>query len=142
MPPKNMTSVARNTHMPSLAASRCCARSVKCSCRECRSTASLMDKAAAPLPSDNAFLPENVNVLGQLIVVVGVPGHDGRLGEVVSGRRRGGSPLQPGGVPWVASYALAMTQGPGEINERQQVTDAKDGRAGARSEEASCRERV
>src|SRR5437773_6740866 len=81
-PPKNMISVTRNTHMPSVAASRCCSAESKwwaCAAMALDGTMGL------PRPG----------------VLVGAVGHDRRLLEVLGGGRRGGSTLQAAHAPRV-----------------------------------------
>src|SRR6185312_16875613 len=80
IPPKNMTSVMRKIHIPSVDASFCCATVSNCS----RSA------------SDSASLC-NFGLHGG--VVVRLMRHDGNLFEIVSGRRRGGLPLKTCCIP-------------------------------------------
>src|ERR1700739_1024711 len=104
MPPKNMTSWARNTHMPRLAAFFCCSlvvkwcRSAGCS-RACSSTT-----GGLVCNGDLLFLRN----LGQVVIVIGFPGHDRLLIEVEGRGRRVGLPLQAGSVPWVRGRPLAV----------------------------------
>src|SRR6185437_14694359 len=110
-----MISVAMNTHMPSCAASDCCALSAYCSCNR-------------PL---NIRLSEVHPILGGVaavarIVAVGHLRDDRRAREVLLGRRRGGPPFEPGGAPGIGAGALAVEQRPGEIKEREHVGDGKD----------------
>src|SRR6185437_7581856 len=107
MPPKNMISVIRNTHMPMAEASRCCSMSSKW----CRSSW----VARAWLLSDNGDL------LGKLVVVVCLPGHDGCLFKVIGGRRRGRLPLQAGRAPGIVPGLLPVAQRPQEVHHGQQV---------------------
>src|ERR1035441_5684195 len=102
MPPKNITSWARNSHMPRLAAFFCC-DSVAKWCRSagfsCACSFSCPGSAAAGLVGNgNLLLLRN---LAQFIVVVGFPGHDRLLLKVGGWRRRGNHPLQGGGIPWI-----------------------------------------
>src|SRR5579872_4002760 len=107
MPPKNMISVIRNTHMPMEDASRCCSMSSKW----CRSSW----VARAWLLSDNGDL------LVKLVVVVSLPGHDGCLFKVIGRRRRGGFPFQARRSPGVVPGFLPVPQGPQEVHHGQQV---------------------
>src|SRR5258707_115757 len=123
-----MISVARNTHMPRLEASRCCWGSAKwckssggCSSSWCRPTTVL---------SGNGDLLAVRSV--QLLVVVGLPGHDGFVFEVEGWRRRGGFPFESGGVPRTVRCRLAIAHGPKEINHGQQISDAENGCARSR----------
>src|SRR6185312_11104678 len=90
--PKNMTSVAMNTHMPSCAVSACCALSVYCSCRR---PLNIRFSEAQPILSDIAAIAR--------VVAVGHLRYEGRAREVVLGRRRGGPPFEAGGPPGVGS---------------------------------------
>src|SRR5713226_2834875 len=128
MPPKNMTSWARNTHMPRLAAFFCCSsvakwcRSAGFSCACSSTTARLVS---------NGALPHFWNV-SDLVVVIGFPGHDRLLVEV-EGRGRGvGLPLQASGVPWIGRGRFAVAHGPHEVDHGQQIPDGENGRAGCR----------
>src|SRR5512146_232931 len=107
MPPKNMISVIRNTHMPMEEASRCCSMSSKW----CRSSW----VARAWLLSDNGDL------LGKLVVVVSLPGHDGCFLKVIGWRRRGRFPLQARRSPGIVPGFLAVAQRPQEVHHGQQV---------------------
>src|SRR6185437_1746960 len=117
MPPKNMISVIRNTHMPMEEASRCCSMSSKW----CRSSW----VARAWLLSDNGDL------LGKLVVVVGLPGHHRSHFKVVGGWRGGRLPLQSGRSPGIVARQLAVAQRPQEIDHGQQVADRQN--SGSRS---------
>src|SRR5512146_2177007 len=108
MPPKNMISVIRNTHMPMEEASRCCSMSSKW----CRSSW----VARAWLLSDNGDL------LGKLVVVVRFPGHYRGFVKIVSRRRRCRLPLQPGGAPGIVARLFAVAQRPQEVHHGQQIS--------------------
>src|SRR3954451_10057644 len=112
-----MISVTRKIHMPSVVDSRCCSMFAKWCCSECWATASV--------------LTANGDLLRHLVVFVGFPRYDGSFIEVESRRRRGGHPFQSNGVPWIVAGQCAVTQRPQQINERQQVSDSKDGSARA-----------
>src|SRR5690242_3808270 len=111
IPPKNMISVTRNTHMPMEEAPLCCSMFSKW----CRSSW----VARASLLSDNRDL------LGQLVVVIGLPGHYRSLFKVVSRRRRCRLPFQSGSAPGVVARFLAVAQRPQEIHHRQQISHRK-----------------
>src|SRR5580658_7037588 len=122
MPPKNMTSVARNSHMPSDAASRCCSASTKW----CRSS--------GPCCSTAIGLSLNIHLRGSrnLFVVVGFPRHFWLFLEIESGRRRSGLPLQTSRAPRVIRGNFPVTHGPQEINHGQNVSDRQNGRTRGR----------
>src|SRR5579863_3630602 len=112
MPPKNMTSVMRKTHIPRVEASFCCSAVSNCSRR-----ASVSTWASANfdhLPHYGA-------------VIVGFVGHHRDLVEVVNRRRRGRLPLKTGSAPWVRSGDLPEPQGPDEINHGNDVAHGQHG---------------
>src|ERR1700674_808039 len=129
MPPKNMTSWARNTHMPSLAAFFFCpavakwCRSAGFSCAGSSTTARLVCNG------DLLLIRNLLRNLAHLVVVIGFPGHDRLLVEVEGRGRRVGLPLQAGGVPWVRRGRLAVAHGPHEVDHGQQIADGENGRA-------------
>src|SRR6188768_3937364 len=134
-PPKNMISVTRNTHMPSVDASACCSMLSKWCCRYgwC---------GAWPAPAawtatgagycgncSRSSLSDNADLMARS-VLVGSVRHDGRRREILGRRRRGNLPLEAARAPRVVPGERRVLQGPGEIDHRDQVADAKDGRAG------------
>src|SRR5207247_11101696 len=66
---------------------------------------------------------------------VGRSSHDRGFIEIVFRRRRWRLPFQSGRAPRIRSSDTAVFQRPEKINQRQQITDAKDGCA-------RCREHV
>src|SRR5438270_1987807 len=104
MPPKNMISVTKNTHIPMLEASRCCSRSEKW----WRSTRFAM----------TVWLFANRDLLRELVVVVGFPGHHWGFFEVKSRRWGGSHPFQPRSGPRIVCGQLSVTQRPQEVNHR------------------------
>src|SRR5258706_3059046 len=120
MPPKNITSVARKTHIPSQEAWCCCSRSSNCSW-------------TAPA-SDAGALTEFINFFGLLFVGVGRVRHARRRVEVVRRRRRRRLPFEPPRLPWVGARDRAVAERPEEINERQHVADGEDRRARRRQD--------
>src|SRR5579871_6341012 len=115
MPPKNMISVTRNSHMPSVAVSRCCSMSAKWWRREC---------AANDLSANVRLLALRI---GTVAVIVCFPGHHRRFLKIVGRRQRGGLPFQAGGVPGIVAGGFAVTQRPEEVDHRQDVADSKNG---------------
>src|ERR1700733_685507 len=107
MPPKNMTSVMRKIHMPSVEASLCCAAVSNCS-RSASVCSSLC----------------NFGLHGR--VIVRLVSHNGDLIEIVRGRRRGDLPFQTGCAPWVGPGDRAIFQRPGEIDGGQQISDGQN----------------
>src|SRR5579864_5152372 len=122
MPPKNMISVARNSHMPREAASRCCSASTKwCSSSgRCCSTATGL--------SLNGHLRRSRN----LFVVVSFPSYFRRFIEIESGWRRRSFPFQARRSPRVIFCDFPVTHGPQEINHGQNVSDGQNGRTRGR----------
>src|SRR6266852_6071791 len=115
MPPKNMTSWARNTHMPRLAAFFCCSSVAKW----CRSAG-----FSCAGSSTTARLVRN----GDLLLLRNLA----HLVEVEGRGRRVGLPLQACGVPWVRRGRLAVAHGPHEVDHGQQIADGENGRARGR----------
>ena len=115
--------------MPRLAASRCCcarrsgAAAPGCALRSCCSPTTVAIGQREP--------PAVCGCI-QLFVVVGFPGHDGLFVEIERRRRRGGLPLQAGGVPGIVRSRLAVAHRPQEINHGQQISHAEHGCAGGR----------
>src|SRR5271170_5716068 len=119
MPPKNMISVARNSHIPSVAASRCCSASTKwCS-------------SSGPCCSTATGLSLNIHLRGSgnLFVVISFPRHFRLLIEIESGRRRRRLPFQAGRAPGVVADDFPVTHGPQEIHHGQNVSDRQNGGA-------------
>src|ERR1700681_3083971 len=126
MPPKNMTSWARNTHMPRLAAFFCCSSVAKW-CRSAGFSCACSSTAAGLVCNGDLLLLRLLRNLANLVVVIGFPGHDGLLVEVKGRWWRVGLPLQACGVPWVRRGRLAVAHGPHEVDHGQQVTDGENG---------------
>src|SRR6266852_7130515 len=119
MPPKNMTSWARNTHMPRLAAFFCCSSVAKW----CRSAgfSCAGSSTTARLVCNGDLL--RLRYLAHLVVVIGFPGHDRLLFEVEGRGRRVGLPLQAGGVAWIRRSLFAVSHRPHKVDHGQQVAD-------------------
>src|ERR1700687_732445 len=122
MPPKNMISVARNSHMPSEEASRCCSMVAKW----CFS-AGLCCSAAIGLYA-TAHLLGSWNVL----VVVSFPIDNRGFIKIVSRRRRRRHPLQTGSAPGIIGSDFPVAHGPQEINHGQKIPNRENGRPGGR----------
>src|ERR1019366_5834589 len=119
MPPKNMISVLRNSHMPKEAACCCCPISRKW----CRSSGLCCSMAAGLSLNRHLLRGWNIGV------VVSLPSDDRSFLKVESGGRRTGHPLQPGSAPGIVLRDLAVTHGPQEIHHGQNISDGQDGRA-------------
>src|SRR5580698_4054667 len=117
MPPKNIISVARKSHMPREAASRCCSASTKW----CNSS--------GPCCSTAIGLSLNIHLRGSgnLFVVVCFPRYFWLLIEIESGWRRRGLPLQASCAPGVVRGDFPVAHGPQEIHHRQNVSDRQNG---------------
>src|SRR5678809_1760546 len=113
MPPKNMISVTKKTHIPITEASVCCSMVAKwcCSPGWCAARVGLL--------SLNGDLLE-------LVVVVGFPGDGRNLVKVRSGRWRSRHPFQASGTPWVIICNLPVAHRPQEIHHREQGADRQD----------------
>src|SRR5260370_39353871 len=104
MPPKNMISVTRNIHIPSVEASFGCS--------------AVSNGCSSALEAD---------MLGSFSrIVIGGFVHHGLHVEVVGGWRRGGLPFQSLGSPWIRWSSLAPFQRPEEIRHRQRISQSKD----------------
>src|SRR5579859_7338103 len=123
MPPKNMISVMRNTHMPREAASFCCSILSKWCCSMGWCAACSGASWITTVRSDKCCLP----FLG---VIVDFFGHDRGYIEIVQRRRRRGLPLQAGCTPGIVACYLAEAQRIQKINHGQQVSDSEDGSSG------------
>src|SRR3954454_14252980 len=100
-PPKNMTSVARNIHMPRFEATCCCSRSSNWGMRIALAFSSIV-----------AVVDDLMGILRLFgRVCVRPDGHHGRLLEVVDRRRRVGLPLKSGRPPGVGARGGRLTQG-------------------------------
>src|SRR5687767_3442580 len=141
-PPKNMISVTRNTHMPSVEASACCAMSSKwCwsfgwwACDDSMSCGLpgpwMATRPGRPCVGACEYPSDNSNLLARRVLVRAVR-HDRRHREVLGGRRRGDLPLEPLGAPRVVRRLLALEERVREIDHRQHVTDRQHGRSSGR----------
>src|SRR6266542_4348075 len=124
MPPKNMISVTRNSHMPKVEVAFCCSRSAKWCfrfglCWTC-STATWLSGNFNPLRWRRV----------DLVVVVGFPGHHRRLVEVKCRRRRRSHPLESRGAVGVRPRIRTILQAPDQVDHRQQEAHCKNGCAG------------
>src|SRR5438445_13867672 len=103
MPPKNMISVSRKTHIPSVALLTCCSLSSNwCATWEVRSIA------------------RSANDFSLLFFRVGVCflGHDGSLVKVEGGGRRFPDvPLEALGAPWLLRRTPPVLHLPGNIDQ-------------------------
>src|SRR6266850_4221304 len=108
MPPKKRISVARNVHMPSVAADFCCAMSSNCSAIAVWASGMLQ------------FL------LGFGGVLVRRTGDDWDFFEIMFRRGGGGLPFETGCVPGIGGSFLAVFQRPNEIDYRQKIPDAEN----------------
>src|SRR2546425_13214191 len=108
MPPKNITSVARNIHMPSSAASFCCSASSNW-CATCSMAAAW-----------------SANPLLRAGVVVGRARDDRGPLEVLARRRRRRLALETGRVPWVGRRRLAEEERPDRGAHGNQEAEAPD----------------
>src|SRR5208337_824867 len=130
MPPKNMISVTRNSHMPSEAAFFCCCASAKW-----WSSAGLWASCSIVVTGPVvAWLSCNGSLqflrCWNLVVVISFPGHDRRLLKIKSRRRRRGLPLQAGSVPGIGFSNGPVTQRPEQVDHGQQVADGEHAGAG------------
>src|SRR3954464_10983582 len=99
MAPKNNTSVARNAHMPRVAASFCCGISSNCSCRAAEASAISVVPFFLLRVGRSVCLQFPFGFLGGILI--GRFRDDGSFEEIVFGRGRGGLPFKAGGFPWI-----------------------------------------
>src|ERR1700674_165263 len=97
MPPKNMISVTRNIHIPSVEASFCC------------SAVSNWWSSALVLDTLGSFPG----------IIIGGLVHHGLYREIIGGRRRGRFPFQSLGSPRIRRSAISPFQRPKEVGHRQ-----------------------
>src|SRR5271154_5251335 len=121
MPPKNMISVTRNSHMPSEAAFFCCCASENwwTSAGLCASCSMVVSVPVVDWLSCNGSL--QFLRCRNLVVVIGFPRNYGGLVEVKRGRWRGGLPLQTRRAPGIGFRDRPIAQGPQEVDHRQQI---------------------
>src|SRR5271169_5303798 len=67
-----------------------------------------------------------------LVVVIGLPCHHGRLVKIKGGRRRRSLPFQAGGSPGIRVYDRSVPQRPDEVDHRQQIAGGEDASARGR----------
>ena len=114
MPPKNMISVTRNSHMPSEAAFFCCWASAK-----------WWSSAGRVRHVSSLTIAQRLRFgLWNLVVVVSLPGHDGRLIKIE--RWAEGMVFHSSPAAFHGLFGdRAVAQRPQEVNHRQQVTDGQ-----------------
>src|ERR1043165_5586157 len=105
MPPKNMISVTRKSHMPSCLASCCCSAASKWCATECASSAKDGLQLLQLLRAERL----------ERLVVVGVVRHDRRGCEVLGRGRRRRLPFEAGRTPGVCRRERAVAQRPEEV---------------------------
>src|SRR5215469_12720711 len=115
MPPKNMISVMRKTHMPITAVSVCCSMLAKWWRRSglCSTTAGVL--------SLNGSLLE-------FVIVIGFPGHGWSLVEIKGSGWRADLPFQTGSAPGIVGRGFSVTHRPEEIHHGQQISHRQDRR--------------
>src|SRR5215212_2834716 len=102
-PPKNISSVARKAHMPSVAASFCCAESSNWCAR--------FGFAACKRYLD-------------FVILIRRTGNDRDLVKILRRRRAGRLPFQAGGFPGIGPGRLAVPERPEQITQRNDVADS------------------
>src|SRR5579862_6367454 len=134
MPPKNMISVTRNSHMPSEAAFFCCCASAKWWSKAglCASCSIVAVPAAAPgvglvCNGSLQFLRRR-----NLVVVISFPGHNRGLIKIKCWWRRRRLPLEPCRSPRIRARDRAVFQRPEQINHGQQIADGEHTGSGGR----------
>src|SRR5438874_4653796 len=111
MPLKNNTSVARNTQMPSVAASACCG--IVANCGSGRGTESAGSGIHRAVLRDRDA--------GIRVVFVGASRYGRGVRKIMLGRWRLRLPFEPGCLPWVGRGARSAEERPGQVEQRHQV---------------------
>src|SRR5581483_5227172 len=112
MPPKNMTSVIRNIHIPSVDASFCWWAVSNCS-----RSASVFTSASL----------DNFDFLsGHSAVVVRLMCNHWNLFKIMGGRWRRRLPFQTAGPPRVGAGHFSITERPGQINGRYNIAEGEN----------------
>src|SRR6476659_4966235 len=127
-PPKNMISVTRNVHMPSVDASICCAMLSKWCCRygwcgvwPC--PAGWMATGAGNC--GNCSCSDNADLMARSVLVRPVR-HDRGGREVLSRRRRGDFPLEAAATPGIRPRERRVLQRPDEVDLVNEVAAAEN----------------
>src|SRR5271156_82636 len=122
MPPKNIISVSKKSHMPKVEVSFCCSRFAKW-CRrygECSCSACASGWVAIAWLSNGLHLM--FGLVCQPLVVVGFVVDHRRLDKVFRQRRRLYLPLQPRCLPGIRPRDLAVLERPSQVEQRKHVT--------------------
>src|SRR5215212_8371976 len=136
-PPKNRISCATKNHMPRVEASCCWPMSSKWCCRNGWWWTGGSSSSSKP----GCCRSYNVGLLGILRlfhrleecgVVVRFPGDDRGFVEVLLRRRRRRGPFQSDCAPRIRTGLSPELERPGQIDERQEVTDSEHRRTGGR----------
>src|ERR1700683_170936 len=109
--------------MPNVTASRCWSASTNCSSTGASGISSV----------GMAFLCWGIFRI-EILVVVGLTRHDGNLGEIVLGWRRGRLPFETGGAPGVWWGFRSPNQRIQKVGGRQKVTEGQDTRSECRAD--------
>src|SRR4051794_26306192 len=130
----NITSVARNNHMPSVPDSSCCSRSLKwwatcpCPCEStcvCISPSVLGECGVTPVTGRDG-LDSSGTLRLHVRVVVRLLRDDRGFLEVLRDRRAFGLPFKAGRLVRVRAGVGAPLERPEEIAQRQRITDRQD----------------
>src|SRR5262245_48562248 len=121
-----MTSVARKTHMPNVAAECCCSRSWNCSSSRSRArTECLSVRRSAGVNREFSRL-----ILRLFEVIFVRTANDlGRFGKIVDRRRRRSLPFQPRRAPRIGPCPPAVIKRQQEVTQREHVTCRENRRA-------------
>src|SRR6202022_804508 len=115
MPPKNITSVARKSHIPSEAVSRCCSALAKWCSRAGLSCSACSARTGLSLKG-------HLFGQGKVLVVVGLPSDFRRLVEINRRGRRLSRPFEPRGGPGILARQFSVPQRPKQINHGQKIS--------------------
>src|SRR5207302_8282196 len=132
MPPKNIISVSRRSHIPKVRASRCCScvskwcrccGSITCSCSAATAVSCVCGCVTTVALSNGRHLL--CGLVFEPFVVIGLMVHDRNLDKVFSQRRRLNLPLETRRLPRIVPGNGAILQRPPQIQQREHIPDAK-----------------
>src|ERR1700734_533910 len=128
-----MISVNRKSHIPKVAASRCCSSvskwclccgSATCSCSAATAVSCVCGCVATIALSNGRHLV--CSLVREPLVVIRLMIHDRNLDKVFGQRRRLNLPFKSRSLPWIVTCNLAILQRPPEVKQRQHIPDTQN----------------